>query len=222
MTLEEEIRELKLRVAELESLTMHLRPLGPSPARDAELEKDRERIVKALVESAPQPVDRSQRVLTDGSPVPEDQSHAELREDGQQKGYVVLSASERARGFVRPYRDAYRHVGPPGPQFSTRDLTDEEKERYKDVGYVKFEAWPPTYKPSSTGRYWTQEQLDRVGKGCGKITTMGRSIAETYARDPHFYSGTFCSNCRTHFYIGEGGEFVWYEMDGTTGPRVGT
>lgn len=87
---------------------------------------------------------------------------------GQQKGYVVLSAEERARGFVRPFRDAYRH-----------------------------------------------------GK-CGEITVMGRDIAETYARDPGFYTGTFCSTCRSHFPIGLEGEFTWYEMDGTEGPKVGS
>lgn len=51
---------------------------------------------------------------------------------------------------------------------------------------------------------------------------MSRAIAETYARDPHFYSGTFCTACGSHSPVGENGEFVWYEMDGTTGPRVGT
>jgi hypothetical protein len=147
----------------------------------------------------------------------------ELRDDGQQKGYVVLTADERAKGFVRPFRDAYRHVGPPGPQFPLRDLTEEEKDRYKSCDYVKFEPYPESYKGSShVGRFWTQKQLNKRGMGCGKITTMGRSIAETYARDPKFYSGTFCSNCRSHFDIGENGEFVWYEMDGSTGPRVGT
>ena len=57
---------------------------------------------------------------------------------------------------------------------------------------------------------------------CGKITTMKRAIAETYARVPQFYGGTFCSTCSGHFPIGEEGEFVWYEFDGTTGPKVGT
>jgi hypothetical protein len=113
------------------------------------------------------PVDRSKRVLTTGAPVPDDNSHMTDRGDGQQVDYVVLSANERSKGFVRPYRDAYRHLK------------------------------------------------------CGKITTMARSIAETYARDPHFYTGTFCTTCGAHFPIGEIGEFVWYEMDGSTGPKVG-
>ena len=53
---------------------------------------------------------------------------------------------------------------------------------------------------------------------CGTITTMGQTIAETYARDPSFYSGTFCCACAAHFPVGEDGEFVW---DGTN-EKVGT
>ena len=104
--------------------------------------------------------------LTDGTQVYP--GHREIQPSGQQKDYVVLSEAERGRGFVRPYRDAYRHLK------------------------------------------------------CGAITTMGRALAETYARDPDFYSGTFCATCRSHFPVGEDGEFTWYEMDGRDGPKVGT
>lgn len=106
-------------------------------------------------------VDRSQRTLTDGSPVTPD--HLEIRPDGMQKGYVVLSDAERARGFVRPVRRTYVH----------------EK--------------------------------------CGGATTMGTALAETYARDPKFYSGTFCVGCSKHFPVGAAGEFVWDD-----GSKVGT
>lgn len=34
---------------------------------------------------------------------------------------------------------------------------------------------------------------------CGTETTMGAKIAETYARDPGFYGGTFCVGCGGHF-----------------------
>lgn len=37
-------------------------------------------------------------------------------------------------------------------------------------------------------------------------TTMGRSISETYARDPGFYGATFCATCRAHFPLAQ---FVW-------------
>lgn len=53
---------------------------------------------------------------------------------------------------------------------------------------------------------------------CGTVTTMGQTLAETYARDPNFYSGTFCCGCSSHFPVGENGEFVW---DGTK-EKVGT
>ena len=101
------------------------------------------------------PVDRSARTLTDGSPVTAD--HREINPaTGQQKGYVVLSAEERAKGFVRPVRRTYLH------------------------------------------------------KPCGTTTTMGVALAETYARDPKFYSGTFCVACRTHFPLDQ---FVWEGTD---------
>lgn len=53
---------------------------------------------------------------------------------------------------------------------------------------------------------------------CGTVTTMGLAIAETYARNPGFYGGTYCAGCGTHFPIGEDGQFVW---DGD-GSKVGT
>lgn len=55
-------------------------------------------------------------------------------------------------------------------------------------------------------------------KGCGTRTTMGKALAETYARNPHFYGSTYCCGCSMHRPVGEDGEFVW---DGTQ-ERVGT
>lgn len=53
---------------------------------------------------------------------------------------------------------------------------------------------------------------------CNTTTTMGQRIAETYARNPHFYGGTFCCTCGSHFPVGENGEFVWLD----DGSKVGT
>lgn len=53
---------------------------------------------------------------------------------------------------------------------------------------------------------------------CGVVTTMGISLAETYARDPKFYTGTFCCGCGKHLPVGEDGEFIW---DGSS-EKVGT
>lgn len=115
----------------------------------------------------------SDTTLTDGSPVTAD--HRELKENGQQKGYVVLSEEERAKGYVRPVRCGYKHVG---------ELTQLVNDAGENTHQV------------------------RVG-GCGVVTTMSVPIAETYARDPKFYSGTFCCGCRKHLPLNE---FVW---DGT-------
>lgn len=38
-----------------------------------------------------------------------------------------------------------------------------------------------------------------IHKKCGRRTKMGRVIAETYARDPRFYTATFCCHCGGHF-----------------------
>lgn len=166
-----------------------------------------------IVEPAPPPpVDRSKAVTIGGTPVGE---HLELKENGQQKDYIVLTAEERAKGFVRPVRTSYQHVGTPGPKYALRDLTDSEKETHGDA-FAKFEVYPESESPK-TGRFWTQKDLDAVGKGCGGITTMGRAIAETYARDPYFYGGTFCCNCAKHLPVGADGEFVW----NGTNERVG-
>lgn len=102
--------------------------------------------------------------LTDGSPVTPEHREIDPR-TGMQKGYVVLSEDERAKGFLEPVRESYVH--------------------------------------------------DR----CGSITVMGRSLAETYARDPFFYSGTFCCGCGKHFPVGEDGEFVWFGTDQKVGTR---
>lgn len=61
---------------------------------------------------------------------------------------------------------------------------------------------------------------------CCSVTTMGLALSETYARNPKFYSGTFCVFCGGHFdlVIVDGGlkrAFVWIERDGSEGPGVG-
>lgn len=153
-------------------------------------------------------------VNPDNAPVP----NSDTRPDGQHVDHWVLCETERAKGFVRPVRHSYQHVGPPGPKFPLRDLTDEERARYDGHGYVKFEPYPEGFKGSATGSLWTQERLDAVGKGCGTVTSMPKSIAETYARQPNYYGSTFCCGCGKYLRVGANGEFVW----AGTNERVGT
>ena len=136
--------------------------------------------------------------------------------DGQFADHWVLTEAERAKGFVRPVRDSYIHVGPPGPEGPLRDLTEEERERCRGYGYVKYEEYPEG--SHALGRYWTQKDLDRANGSCSAVTTMSMNIAETYARKPDYYGQTFCCRCGDYFPVGEAGEFVWK----ADGDRVGT
>jgi hypothetical protein len=126
--------------------------------------------------------------------------------------YLVLSEEERGKGFVRPVRMAYRHVGPMGPKYHLRDLTDREKARYGDSGYVSYEEYPET--ENALGRFWTQKQLDSIDNGCGVGTTMSLALAETYARQPSFYGATYCVGCQMHLPVSE---FVWAGTDERVG-----
>jgi hypothetical protein len=158
----------------------------------------------------------SKETTTDGrSP---DEVRAEQQAEGNvlHKSYIVLTPEERAKGFVRPVRRTYRHVGLPAPRGTLRDLTDKERELYADT-FAKFEDYPESMRPQ-VGRFWTAVEIAKIGKACGHTTTMAQSIAETYAREPRFYGATMCVTCCAHYPVGAHGEFVW---DGTD-ERVGT
>lgn len=158
-------------------------------------------------------MDEPKTTLADGSPVTDDHRDIDPK-TGLQKGYIVLAEEERAKGFVRPVRREYKHVGV-RPKYPLRDLTAEEKERYDRFKYVKYEAYPTEDGVPGLGRFWTEQQLK---SGCGGVTTMSQAIAETYARDPKFYGATFCCICQAHFRVGADGEFVWLDDNS----RVGT
>lgn len=72
----------------------------------------------------------------------------------QQAVYLALPAEEIAKGYVKPYRDTYRHTA------------------------------------------------------CGSTTTMPAATAQTYARDPWFYGGTYCVRCGMHRDLDE---FTWLD-----------
>ena len=46
--------------------------------------------------------------------------------------------------------------------------------------------------------------------GPGGVTKMGDALAETWARDPKFYGGTYCVHCQMHRPVRE---FVWEGTD---------
>lgn len=135
---------------------------------------------------------------------------------GMAGAYLVLSEEERSKGYVRPVRRSYVHVGPTGPTNPLRPLTEEENNSYGEY-YIGFEPFGD--ESSKAGKFWTQDQIDAVNRGgCGTVTSMSLPLAETYARNPSFYGATFCVGCNKHLEVGKYGEFIW---DGTD-ERVGT
>lgn len=154
----------------------------------------------------------SDRELSGGGPVTPD--YNELKDNGQQKGYVVLSAEERAKGYVRPVRRTYIHVGPLPPKNPLRDLTPEEHKRYDEYGYVKYEEYPREVTSAVIGKFWTQKMIDALNGGCRSSTRMAQDIAETYARNPKFYGSTFCISCGKHLPVDE---FVWVDDETRVG-----
>lgn len=155
-----------------------------------------------------------QPVNPDEAPVP----NSSTRPDGQHVDHWVMCPTEIIKeGFKRPVRLKYQHVGIAGPRYPLRDPTPEERERWgNDI--AKYEPYPPGAHGSALGHLWSQADLDKIGKGCGTVTSMPKQIAETYAANPHYYGSTFCCGCGTYLPVGKDGEFVW---DGTN-DRVGT
>ena len=134
---------------------------------------------------------------------------------GQHEIYLVLSDEERAKGFIRPYRSAYIHVGRKMNYPSiNRMLKEPEKNEMNGKFYVAVLDVIGSDGSILGGRYVTQDELDawKEGKrtgGCGAWTSMGRELSETYATNPKFYGATFCTGCNKHLPVNE---FVW---DGT-------
>jgi hypothetical protein len=153
-------------------------------AVEAEAEH-RAKLEAARIAAVP-PVDRSKVCTTSGAPA--DQVRAEQTEKtGQHGAYIVLCADERAKGFVRPYRDAYKHVG-------QRLGCDDYKRPEGVMGGVCLNCG-----------HTQPDHVQRNG-ACNAVTTMGRALSETYARDPKFYGSTFCVNCNRHLPVAE---FIW-------------
>lgn len=114
--------------------------------------------------------------------------------------------------------DRYKCQCSPAPRTTLTDDTQvyPEHRRLKENGQQ--EGYVVLAKEERAKGFVRPVRRSYVHTKCGTLTTMGQSFAETYARDPHFYSGTFCCGCGTHFPVGADGEFVW---DGSN-EKVGT
>lgn len=130
---------------------------------------------------------------------------------GQHKDYVILCEEERAKGFVRPYRDSYIHVG--------RSVCANTVGRKPKLGGNRNVCGLPFgHEGKCDGPFFTLSQPEHAALllshrkgGCGTLTKMSQPIAETYARDPSFYGATYCCACMKHLPVNE---FEW--KDGQT------
>jgi len=91
-------------------------------------------------------------------------------------------------------------------------VTDDHKDINSDTGQQKgYVVLSPEEREKG---YVRPLRLSYVHNKCGAVTKMAHSIAETYARDPKFYNGTFCVGCKDHFPLNE---FVWDDSDEIVG-----
>lgn len=141
----------------------------------------------------------------------------------QNEVYLILSEEERAKGYVRPVRGSYVHMGKDLTRFfPPEELASAQKAEYAAYGYFAFASIRPEFANGSLlGTYLNEDEFKRYKKGyvqplCGGTATyMGGALAETYARNPGFYGSTYCVGCRQHLPVEE---FVW---DGTN-EKVGS
>lgn len=76
----------------------------------------------------------------------------------------------------------------------------DDKERNQNEVYL---VLPQTERVTDAVRPFRNEYRHLV---CDSLTSMGRELSETYAKDPKFYSFTYCCKCRKHSPVNE---FVW-------------
>lgn len=153
-------------------------------------------------------------------------NHPDLQPDENGVGHIVFSPQEarqlatllnaKAAEAERESAEARRRAAAEAPvDRSSVTLTDGSPvtplHREIDpvtgmqLGYV-------VLSEAERGKGFVRPYRDSyVHTPCGRVTAIARSIAETYARDPSFYGGTFCVGCRGHFPLAQ---FKW--DDGTT------
>lgn len=154
--LQRQIDEMRARLEAVERQQWIGPPrLGPKPPTPDDEAKNVARIADAIKKAMPHEHEQDRegrQICTTNGEAPSKVRAEQTEPTGQHKSYIVLCEEERAKGFVRPYRDAYKHLS------------------------------------------------------CGTVTTMGRALSETYARDPSFYGKTFCVRCNQHLPVAD---FVW-------------
>lgn len=216
-TVQKQLEELSARIAALEYQQWTGPPrLGPRAESAADVAARTEKLIEAVrADVAANASDGPPAMCTtNGKPVAEVRA-AQTNETGQHEAYIVLCPDERAKGFVRPYRDSYKHVG--------RSVCGKPRQLEGDArplpvvctDDVNHEGECTVWAPVDSEAALMKARDRHVLGGCGSVTSMGRALSETYARNPKFYGATFCVTCNRHLPVAE---FVWT----ADGQRVGS
>lgn len=134
--------------------------------------------------------------------------------------YAWMLAEEGAMSeHIQPNPERFRkivddHLPPKTMLADGSPVTDDHREIDPYTGMQK--AYVVLSEDERSKGFVRPVRTSYVHDKCGVVTTMGRRIAETYARDPEFYSATYCVGCKDHFPVEE---FTWSNTDGE---RVGS
>lgn len=154
-------------------------------------------------------------------------NHPDLKPDEQGVGHIVFSPEQArhlaqillkqariAEDWIAEQREQERRASIPPVDRTAQTLTDgspvtdDHREIDSRTGMQK--AYVVLSEEERSKGFVRPVRRTYVHLKCNTTTTMSMAIAETYARDPYFYSGTMCRYCSAHFPLDQ---FVWY---GTT------
>lgn len=124
---------------------------------------------------------------------------------------VEIEKSTAFQKIIRPLRATMLDTAPPEVDRSKQMLTDgspvpPDRSHVADRGDGQQRGYVVLSDEERLRGFVRPYREEYTHKVCGTHTRMGRKIAETYARDPSFYSGTFCVSCGQHFPLDQ---FVW-------------
>lgn len=112
----------------------------------------------------------------------------------QNKKYLILSDEERSKGFIRPVRYSYVHIGKKvdlkGGTIEPRtDECNKHNEKF-NTKYVAFIKYPESESPV-VGRYIEQKELDNINKhigGCGTGIFYDQSIGRGIRKSKRIFN----------------------------------
>lgn len=76
-----------------------------------------------------------------------------------------------------------------------------------DYGKTLSDGQYEKYPTATVGEFVAPVRNSYVHDTCGGITSCSDGIAETYAKNPKYYTRTYCSRCQGHYPVSE---FKWY------------